>query len=90
MPKELSEEQMQQLSEALESGRKIEAIKAYREATGLGLKDSKIEVEKLHADLHEKYPDRFPAPSKSVGCGSSAAVFALAFGIIYLISNLPA
>ncbi|MDQ8186968.1 ribosomal protein L7/L12 [Pelagicoccus sp. SDUM812002] len=90
MPEKLSDEQMNRLSEALEKGRKIDAIKAYRDATGIGLKDAKVAVEKLHADLHEQYPDRYPAPSTSVGCGSSAALFALACGLVYLISLSPA
>lgn len=89
MPQDLSEETMTQLSDALEKGRKIDAIKLYREATGLGLKDAKDAVEKLHADLHQKYPDTFPAPSKSAGCGSSAALLVLSLGLIYAVTQLP-
>ncbi len=90
MSKELTAEKMTELSEALEAGRKIDAIKVYREATGLGLKDSKHAVEALHSDLHEKFPDKYPEPSKSAGCGSSAALFALTAGIVYLCWNFPA
>ncbi|MDQ8179872.1 ribosomal protein L7/L12 [Pelagicoccus sp. SDUM812005] len=90
MPDDLNEDQMQRLAEALELNRKLDAIKIYREATGLGLKDAKDAVEKLHADLHQKYPDRYPEPSKSAGCSASAALLALAMGAIYLIAQLPA
>ncbi|WP_224772889.1 ribosomal protein L7/L12 [Pelagicoccus enzymogenes] len=89
MANELDEEQMKRLADALKSGQKIEAIKSYREATGLGLKEAKDAVEALHADLHAKYPDEYPEPSKSVGCGSSAALIALAAGALYWISQLP-
>ncbi len=90
MPKDLSEEQMALLSQALENGRKIEAIKVYRKATGLGLKEAMDAVEKIHADLREQFPERYPAPSKSVGYGPSAALFTFGLGLVYLILQLPA
>jgi large subunit ribosomal protein L7/L12 len=36
----------------LKQGRKIEAIKLYREQTGLGLKEAKDAVEQIERDLH--------------------------------------
>ncbi len=45
--KKLNSEQLEAMTDALEGGRKIEAIKIYREATGEGLKDSKEFVEHL-------------------------------------------
>lgn len=89
MANELDDEQMNLLSESLKQNRKIEAIKHYREATGLGLKDSKIAVEKLHAQLRQQRPDLYPAPSQSAGCGSSAALFGLGCGLAYFLWQLP-
>ncbi len=40
-----------ELQQLLSSGRKIQAIKRYRELTGAGLKDAKNAVEKLEAKL---------------------------------------
>ncbi|MBC8011630.1 MAG: ribosomal protein L7/L12 [Burkholderiales bacterium] len=66
MPTPLSDAQINAISDALRGGNKIEAIKLYREATGLGLKESKDAVEALEADLRGKFPDQFqPAGAQS-------------------------
>ena len=70
MAKDLTENDIGQISDALLSGRKIEAIKIYREATGSDLMGAKEFIEKLEEDLREEYPDKFP--DKGKGC---AAVF---------------
>jgi ribosomal protein L7/L12 len=68
------------IREAIFAGRKIEAIKLYREQTGLGLKDSKDAVEKLATELRVADPTRFTA-TQAKGClplilaGVSIAVF---------------
>ena len=46
MQKQLTEEQTKKLGDALAAGRKTEAIKVYREATGLGLKETKDAIER--------------------------------------------
>ena len=46
----LSDEGMEQVRIALNGGNKIEAIKMYRELTGLGLKEAKDAVEKMERD----------------------------------------
>jgi ribosomal protein L7/L12 len=61
--------------QALEQGRKIEAIKLVRAATGLGLKDSKDAVEaylEKNASSREKYEAN--SRRSGVGCVSSASV----------------
>ena len=65
---ELSEDQVRAITDSLLAGRKIEAIKIYREATGEGLKEAKEFIESLTDSLREKYPDKFPAAKK--GCAS--------------------
>lgn len=69
-------ERKQEFLDALAQGQKIQAIKIYREMTGSGLKEAKDAVEKLAAELAEKYPGQFPKPSQS-GCGTTALVLVL-------------
>lgn len=63
----LSDENRDRITQSIFAGRKIEAIKIYREGTGAGLKESKDFIESLTRTLREEYPDRVPE-SKS-GCG---------------------
>lgn len=58
---------------SLYAGRKIEAIKRYRDATGQGLKESKDFIEALEARLREESPDRFQAGSPP-GCGAGVVL----------------
>jgi ribosomal protein L7/L12 len=84
MPQSLSNENLARLSELIFAGRKIEAIKVYREMTGCGLKDAKEHVEDLEASLRQTAPDRFQAASGKGCMGASAAVFA--FGLVSTIA----
>ena len=82
MPEPLSETAMNSLTAALLQGRKIEAIKIYRQATGLGLKEAKEAIEELEQSLRIKFPDKFSAAPKSGGCFGSAAVLCLGVGLV--------
>ena len=64
---------MNSLTEALLQGRKLAAIKIYREITGLGLKESKDEIEIIEAKLRAQFPDKFPAAANGKGCFGAAA-----------------
>lgn len=75
--KTLSDEEMEAVVAALEDGRKIEAIKIYREATEQGLKDAKEFIEALIPKLVEKDPERYEKIAKSGGGCSSLIVFAV-------------
>jgi ribosomal L7/L12-like protein len=66
----------EQIRSLLLQGNKIEAIKIYREATGLGLKESKDAVELIESELRGS--GQLPAKTKS-GC------FALLILILILI-----
>ena len=61
---------MAPIREALFRGQKIEAIKLYREGTGVGLAEAKTAVEKLEADLRAASPEKFTAaaPTPAKGC----------------------
>lgn len=71
---ELTDEQRQEILNAIKQRRKIEAIKLHREATGDGLKESKEFIEELTAQLMEEDPDSFQ-PAKA-GCGAAMILFA--------------
>ncbi len=77
--------QMNAIAAALRAGNKIEAIKLHREATGLGLKESKDEVEEIEAGLREKFPDQFPA--KAAG-GKGGCLGLVVFGLATSLAGL--
>lgn len=69
----VSEDVARDMTQAIFEGRKIDAIKLHRDATRLGLKESKEFIDELTRQLREECPERFTASAKS-GCG---AVFLL-------------
>lgn len=72
---DISDELKDQITEAIFAGRKIEAIKLYREATGQGLKESKDFIEALTVRLREEHPDR--VPEQSAGCGAAVLMLCI-------------
>jgi ribosomal protein L7/L12 len=80
----LSDEMIQQIQTAIFAGRKIEAIKLHRTATGMGLKESKDFVEALEVELRSISPTKF-APQRK-GCSTVLLlVFALLATLIQAI-----
>ncbi|HAV63395.1 MAG TPA: hypothetical protein DCY13_13645 [Verrucomicrobiales bacterium] len=71
--------------EALFKGHKIDAIKRYREITGLGLRDAKLAVDKLEADLRKTDGERFARSGMSRGCFSVILCSALLAVVATLI-----
>lgn len=61
MANQPSDEQWRRIEEALYAGRKIEAIKHFREATGSGLKEAKDVLDEHEAQLRAQSPGRFTA-----------------------------
>lgn len=77
----LTDAQLNAIADALRAGNKIAAIKIHRDATGLGLKEAKDEIEAIEADLRAKFPDQFPAKAAAgQGC-LGLVVFGLATGL---------
>src|SRR5688572_9808412 len=75
--REPSEEQWRQIQQDLFGGRLIQAIKLYREATGVGLKEAKDAMDAYRERLFRENPGQFSVkPSKS-GC---AGMILLAVG----------
>jgi len=66
-------DKMAEVNRFLRAGNKIEAIKLYRETTGLGLKESKDEVEKLEAAMRAS--SRMTASSPMAASIGAAANF---------------
>lgn len=71
----IPDDKLTAISDALFAGRKIEAIKTYREQTGLGLKEAKDDIEEIEAALRRDFPEKFVARPKGGGCFGAAAVF---------------
>lgn len=78
------EDQADRVKSALFAGRKIEAIKLYREQTGVGLAEAKTAVEKLEEELRASTPASFANPP-SKGCTGAAVVLV---GIVGAVSWL--
>jgi ribosomal protein L7/L12 len=74
---ERSKEAMDRISQALLSGRKLEAIKHYRELTGQGLKESKDAIDTIEGSLKKDNPGAFTEKPKSSG-----PVFAVVLALI--------
>ncbi len=68
---------LEEIKQALFAGRKIEAIKLYREAMNCQLIESKQAMDKLEAELRASSPERFAAPLRGKGCAGVLAAIAL-------------
>ena len=68
-----------EIREHLFAGRRIEAIKVYRTASGADLKASKEFIEDLEARMHEEFPDHFKTSGKA-GC-AGLMLIALVIGV---------
>ena len=85
MASELTPEQNERIREALAEGRKIEAIKVYREATGCGLREAKEFIEALIPRLKEQEPEKYAKLSEGVGCASAAILFGIGLAAVALV-----
>ncbi len=61
-------DKLEQIKEDLFHGRKIDAIKLYREYTNVGLAEAKQAVEKIEAELGSSTPGKSAPPVKGKGC----------------------
>jgi len=72
MSEEVPEQVVEEITEAIFRGRKIDAIKVYRAQMGVDLKTAKEFVDALSERLREEAPERFQPGA--AGCGGKAAV----------------
>lgn len=77
-----------QIADCLYAGRKIEAIKLYREQTGKGLKEAKEFVEALEKELRVREPAKFTVPPGGKGC--LGMIMALGLGAASMAAVLVA
>ena len=68
------------IKEALYEGRKIEAIKIFRDQTGTGLADAKKFIEDLADELYASEPEKFKSAPNKGGC--TAVLCLVAAGMI--------
>lgn len=78
----MTDDYRDEIAELIFAGRKIEAIKRYREITGEGLREAKAYVETLTNQLQAESPERFTAKSAS-GCAYVFLLFAVLTGLSY-------
>ena len=66
---DLDDKALSEIKAALYNGRKIEAVKVYRDAVpGTDLVDAKKAVEDLQAKLRQQQPEHFASAAKEKGC----------------------
>ena len=71
---------MDEINAEIFAGRKIGAIKLYREATGEGLKESKDFIEALSIRLHEESSEKFQVEPGKGGCAGVLLFVAVILG----------
>lgn len=80
----MPEDEAKKMTDLIFAGQKIQAIKMYKEATGLGLKESKDFIDDLEKQLRQECPENFAHAAKT-GCSvvlAAGALLALAAGAV--------
>jgi hypothetical protein len=75
------EDQADRVKDALFRANKLEAIKLYREKTGVGLAEAKQAVESLERHLRASSPERSSGPAPS-GCAVTTGVLVALAGLL--------
>jgi hypothetical protein len=83
LPIDLTPEQWEQVEVEIFAGRKISAIKLFREHTGSDLRDAKQAIDAHEQFLRAERPDSFTAPARS-GC-AGAVLLAGSLGVLILV-----
>ncbi len=82
---ELTDDIRQQILNAIIAGRKIEAIKLYRAATGKGLKEAKDFIDLLVEEMAERDPELLK--NDRSGCMSNAVIVLMIGGLVYWVTR---
>ncbi len=82
---ELTDDVRQQILNALVAGRKIEAIKLYRAATGKGLKEAKDFIDLLVEKMGERDPELLK--NDRSGCLGNAVIVLMIGGLVYWVTR---
>jgi hypothetical protein len=89
MTDELNDDDRQRIIDALYAGRRIEAIKIYREAKSNDLTSAVQFVNQLEARLRDESPERFTAPPRK-GCGTGVlmvVVSLISAGVAFAVAS---
>ncbi|MAP09747.1 MAG: hypothetical protein CMM00_13425 [Rhodopirellula sp.] len=81
MMAELPQETLDQIRAHLLEGKKLKAIKLYREATDSSLHESKEQIEKLSEELAKSHP-RQMADNKPIGCAGILLLAVAGAGLV--------
>jgi ribosomal protein L7/L12 len=84
----LNDQDRQAIETAIFAGRRIEAIKLHRKATGSELVEAKRAVEDLEVDLRRSSPEKFIAGANKKGCAGALVCAALIVAGAVLFSFL--
>ena len=76
----------QEVERLLTEGKKIEAVRAVRQATGLGLKEAKDAADAIESDLRRREPLKFRAADLQKKGGCLGAVLLLLTGIATIVA----
>jgi len=74
MNTDLTDSQRNEIKDLIKRGSKIEAIKIYRESTGVGLKEAKDAVEAIEAELEPRPTGTNDPFAKNSGCFGMVAL----------------
>jgi hypothetical protein len=88
MDNSMSDDDVQQIMEAVFAGRKILAIKLYRQATKSSLLDAKNFVEALETRLRDESPEKFSMPPGKAGCSQTAGILISMVAVVYVAWRL--
>lgn len=77
----MSEDDAKRMTDLIFAGQKIEAIKMYREASRLGLKESKDFIDDLEKQLRAECPENFAHAAKT-GCGAVVLIGGLLAALV--------
>jgi hypothetical protein len=82
---QLDDELRQRICKELYAGKKIAAVKLYREASQASLADAKRGVDKIEAEVRLSAPDLFvhPQVSSTLGCVHGLVLFAVGITMIW-------
>ena len=81
---QIPEDKLAAIKELLLQGRKIEAIKIFRETTGTGLTEAKAAVDVLEKQLRETEPANFTPSTERRGCLGVVIFLCVVIGIVIL------
>lgn len=76
---------MDEITHAIYNGRKLEAVKIYKESSGKSLREAKTFVENLTTELKAASPEKFGTPSTS-GCAGLILLLATSLGVSLAVS----